>query len=128
VIGRELDLFAFWHSSQRNDPGLNIAGYANSAADKALEAMRTTADPKKRHQLLSAFLAELDKDIPAVFLYAPDFVYSVPNDIVGVDLGFIETPDDRFLSLPQWHKETDEVWPLFAKQRQRRLPSEKIRL
>ncbi len=115
VIGRELDLFAFWHSSQRNDPGLNIAGYANSAADKALEAMRATADPKKRYQLLSIFIIELNKDIPAVFLYAPDFVYSVPNDIAGVDLGFIETPDDRFLSLPQWHKETDEVWPLFVK-------------
>ena len=115
VIGRELDLFAFWHSSQRNDPGLNIAGYANSTADKALEAMRATVDQKKRSQLLSAFIGEFNKDVPAIFLYAPDFVYSVPNDIAGVDLGFIETPDDRFLSLPSWHKETDEVWPLFVK-------------
>lgn len=114
VIGRELDLFAFWHSSQRNDPGLNIALYANTAADKALESLRTTADDTKRKELLAAFTAELDKDLPAVFLYAPDFVYSIPNDIAGVDLGFIETPDDRFLSLPSWHKETDEVWPLFA--------------
>jgi hypothetical protein len=38
VIGRELDLFAFWHSSQRNDPGLNIALYANSTADKILSS------------------------------------------------------------------------------------------
>ena len=117
VVGRELDLFAFWHSSQRNDPGLNVAGYANSAADKALESLRQTSEPQKRQELLSAFTAEVTKDIPAVFLYTPDFVYSVPNDIAGVDLGFIETPDDRFLSLPQWHKETDEVWPLFAPKR-----------
>ena len=115
VVGRELDLFAFWHSSQRNDPGLNIAGYANSKADKALEAMRVTTDKKKRGQMLADFLVELNKDIPAVFLYAPDFVYSIPNEIAGVDLGFIETPDDRFLSLPQWHRETDEVWPFFIK-------------
>jgi peptide/nickel transport system substrate-binding protein len=115
VIGRELDLFAFWHSSQRNDPGLNIAGYANSAADKALETMRTTNDTEKRAQLIHTLLAEFTKDIPAVFLYAPDFVYSIPNDIAGVDLGFIETPDDRFLSVPLWHKETDAVWPLFVK-------------
>ena len=114
VVGRELDLFAFWHSSQRNDPGLNIAGYANSKADKALEAMRVTTDKKKRGQILANFLVELNKDIPAVFLYAPDFVYSIPNEIAGVDLGFIETPDDRFLSLPQWHRETDEVWPFFV--------------
>ena len=114
VIGRELDLFAFWHSSQRNDPGLNIAGYANSAADKALEHLRATSDKDKQSQLLDVFLGELKKDIPAVFLYAPDFVYSIPKDIAGVDLGFIETPDDRFLSLPNWHRETDEVWPLFT--------------
>lgn len=117
VIGRELDLFAFWHSSQRNDPGLNVAGYANATADKALEALRTTTDADKRAQLLTSFENELQKDLPAVFLYAPDFVYSIPNDIAGVDLGFIETPDDRFLSLPQWHLETDEVWPLFARNR-----------
>src|SRR6202044_2542956 len=48
VIGRELDLFAFWDSSQRNDPGLNIAMYANSTADAALEDMRTTTDPTEQ--------------------------------------------------------------------------------
>lgn len=115
VIGRELDLFAFWHSSQRLDPGLNIALYANAAADKALEGLRATADTQKRTELLRDFNAEIEKDLPAIFLYAPDFVYSIPNDIAGVTLGFIETPDDRFLSLPSWHKETDEIWPIFAR-------------
>src|SRR5690606_4288812 len=37
VVGRESDLFAFWHSSQRNDPGLNIALYTNARADRLLE-------------------------------------------------------------------------------------------
>jgi len=114
VIGRELDLFAFWHSSQRNDPGLNITAYANQKADTALASLRQTGDDQKRQELLDTFLAELNRDLPAVFLYAPDFVYSVPNDIEGVDLGFIETPSDRFLSLPQWHRETNKVWPVFA--------------
>jgi peptide/nickel transport system substrate-binding protein len=115
VIGRELDLFAFWHSSQRNDPGLNIALYANSTADKLLEQLRETSDDSKRADLYSKFLVELNKDVPAVFLYAPDFVYSIPKDIVGVDLGFIETPSDRFLGVPQWHREEDYVWPIFKR-------------
>ncbi|HVV38999.1 MAG TPA: peptide ABC transporter substrate-binding protein [Candidatus Paceibacterota bacterium] len=115
VVGREFDLFAFWHSSQRNDPGLNVALYANSAADKALEALRTTADNSKRQDLYNDFLSELNADIPAVFLYAPDFVYSIPKDIQGLDLGFIGTPSDRFLSAPMWHRETDYVWPIFSK-------------
>lgn len=115
VVGRELDLFAFWHSSQRNDPGLNIAGYANATADNLLEQLRQTSDAGKRETLYTQFNAELQKDIPAVFLYAPDFVYIVPNDLRGVTLGLVETPSDRFLSAQLWHKETDQVWPLFAR-------------
>ncbi len=114
VVGRELDLFAFWHSSQRNDPGLNIALYANASVDKTLETLRTTNDRTVRQTLLASFAAQVAKDVPAVFLYVPDFVYSVPNDIAGVDLGFIETPSDRFLSVAQWHRETDYVWPVFV--------------
>lgn len=114
IIGRELDLFAFWDSSQRNDPGLNIAMYANSAADKVLEQLRQTGDDARRRQLYDQFDVQLKKDIPAVFLYAPDFVYIVPKDLQGVDLGFIETPSDRFLSAASWHTETDQVWPPFA--------------
>jgi peptide/nickel transport system substrate-binding protein len=115
VVGRELDLFAFWHSSQRNDPGLNIAEYANSTADTILENLRATSDADTRVELIGKLMDELDKDVPAVFLYAPDFVYSVPKDIVGVHLGFIESPSDRFLSVTSWHRETDYVWPIFGR-------------
>ena len=114
VIGRELDLFAFWDSSQRNDPGLNIALYANATADRILKSLRETSVEAERATLYAEFEAELQKDVPAVFLYAPDFVYSIPNDIKGFDLGFVETPSDRFLSISGWHREVDYVWPLFA--------------
>lgn len=114
VVGRELDLFAFWHSSQRNDPGLNVALYANATADKALEGLRQSSDKAERDALLATFIGELRKDMPALFLYAPDFVYSIDNGIQGLSLGFIETPSDRFLSVPLWHRETDYVWPFFV--------------
>jgi peptide/nickel transport system substrate-binding protein len=113
-VGRELDLFAFWHSSQRNDPGLNIALYANATADSILEQLRATNDPTQRNVLYQEFLTQINKDVPAVFLYSPDFVYIVPKDLQGVDLGFIETPSDRFLSVTGWHRETDYVWPIFV--------------
>ncbi len=115
VVGREFDLFAFWHSSQRNDPGLNISLYANATADKILEQLRETSEDTKRQELFNKFEVELKKDVPAIFLYTPDFVYSIPQDIVSATLGFIETPSDRFLSAPSWHRETDYVWPIFGR-------------
>ncbi len=115
VIGRELDLFAFWDSSQRTDPGLNIALYANSTADNILEQLRTTTDDATRAKLYTEFEAQLNADIPAVFLYAPDFVYIVPTNLQGLDMGFIESPSDRFLSVTNWHREDESVWPIFVK-------------
>jgi peptide/nickel transport system substrate-binding protein len=115
VVGREPDLFAFWDTSERLDPGLNIAMYANSTVDHMLEQLRITQDDSQRQAIYQQFTQAIIKDTPAVFLYAPDFVYIVPKDIQGLDLGFIETPSDRFLSITEWHRQTDYVWPWFAR-------------
>ena len=97
------------------DRGLNIALYANATADKILERLRQTSNDNIRQELYAQFDAQLGRDIPAIFLYTPDFMYIVQNDLRGLDLGFIETPSDRFLSVAQWHLETDYVWPFFTK-------------
>ncbi len=44
VIGRDQDLYAFWDSQERNDPGLNIALYANKTVDGLLEDARSSVD------------------------------------------------------------------------------------
>lgn len=114
IVGRELDLFPFWHSSQRNDPGLNVALYVNSAADKALQQERSARDAKSRLAALTSFLAEIDADMPAVFLYAPDFIYVIPDSLKGVRLGFVTTPAERFLNIAEWHVTTEKVWNFFT--------------
>ena len=48
VVGQGQDLFAFWHSSQRMDPGLNLALYANAKADTLLATARATNDQALR--------------------------------------------------------------------------------
>ena len=114
IVGRDSDLFAFWHSSQRNDPGLNIAMYTNSVADKLLEDMRRATDPEKRRTAYEKFSVEIAKDIPAVFLYAPEFVYILPEKIKGSAIGTITVPAERFLNIHEWYIDTDLVWKIFA--------------
>jgi len=114
VIGRELDLFAFWHSSQRNDPGLNIALYANITADSLLEEGRSLLDTDLRDKAYLEFEKEVKKDIPAVFLYSPDFIYIIPEHIQGVSLGSVTTSGDRFLNVHKWFIRTDKVWSIFS--------------
>lgn len=117
VTGRNPDLYPFWHSSQRNDPGLNIAMYTNTKADKLLETMRSTSDPEKASDVLAAFEKEIDNDIPAIFIWSPDFIYVTPKKLSGVTLGKITTPSDRFLTVNDWYTKTDKVWRVFANNR-----------
>ncbi|TSC62178.1 MAG: Extracellular solute-binding protein family 5 [Parcubacteria group bacterium Gr01-1014_48] len=114
VIGRDLDLFAFWHSSQMSDPGLNIAQYANITSDKLLEEARTIGDQTERIKKYNAFLDEIESDRPAVFLYSPDFIYVLPRSLRGLVLGKVTTPSERFLSVYNWYLETERVWQFFA--------------
>lgn len=114
VVGRDLDLFAFWHSSQMTDPGLNIAGYANIDADRLLENARTTTDRNRRNEKYQAFLKEIGADHPAIFLYAPDFIYIRSPKIRGLTLGAITTPAERFLNVHQWYMDTEYLWDFLA--------------
>ncbi len=114
IVGRTPDLFAFWHSSQRNDPGLNIALYANIAADKSLEKARVSADRRERLEAYEDFATEVTKDTPAVFLYTPDFIYILPPKVRGVSVGPISISSERFLNAHEWYIETDRVWHFFS--------------
>ena len=113
VIGRDMDFFAFWHSSQRNDPGLNISMYANSKVDKLLEDARKSSDIDTRITKYLSFENEVKKDIPAVFLYSPDFIYITPSKINGLTIGVITLPFERFLNVNNWFIETNNLWKIF---------------
>jgi peptide/nickel transport system substrate-binding protein len=111
VLGHEMDLYAFWHSSQRNDPGLNIAQYADIEADALLEDMRTERDSAKRQEYYASFAKLVSEKNAAIFLYMPDYVSVVSEDIHNVGLHPIAEPHERFDMVHEWYIDTDRVWP-----------------
>lgn len=110
VVGRDLDLYPFWHSSQRNDPGLNIALYANANADKAIELARSTNDLAKKVVAQSDFVRELQNDVPAVFLFSPNYTYLEHREIQGQELQNINDPSERFMNIHAWYLDTKYKW------------------
>ncbi|MDO8493098.1 MAG: ABC transporter substrate-binding protein [bacterium] len=115
IVGRNPDLFSFWHSSQRNDPGLNIAMYTNSKVDKILENARVQQDPNKKQKNYSDLQKEIANDTPAVFIYSPDFLYSTPTKIKDLVISNITIPSDRFINIYKWYIDTDKIWKIFTK-------------
>ncbi len=113
IVGRDLDLYPFWHSSQRNDPGLNIALYVNNSVDKLLEEARSTTDRKIQMEKYKEFESIIKEETPSIFLYSPSFLYVIPQKVEKLSLGQLTIPGERFLNVHEWYIETSKVWKIF---------------
>lgn len=113
VINYESDLYAFWHSSQRNDPGLNIALYTNTKVDKLLENILTASDKGERAKKYLEFEEEIQKDVAATFIYSPQFIYVFRKKPEGLVINNLKGSSDRFLGASNWYLKTDSIWKIF---------------
>lgn len=113
-IGRPLDFYPFWHSSQKDDPGLNVALYTNITVDDLLEDARTTRDEAEHAQAIRDFEDEVASETPAIFLYSPSFTYVVRSDISTTPMQRIVRPNERFSNISAWHISESNVWSIFT--------------
>lgn len=109
VLSHNPDPFAFWHSSQKKDPGLNLSLYSNKDADKLLEEARQTLDPEERSKKLKEFQKILTAEVPAIFLYSPTYLYPISKEVKGTDVKDITIPSKRFLNIENWYIKTQRI-------------------
>lgn len=115
VIKHDTDIFAFWHSSQKVDPGLNITGYTNKTVDALLEQALKEPAWDQRFNLYQKITLQLKKDAPVVFLYTPDFIYLINQRVHHATIPPILGSESRFSLVYQWYIRTDRVWNFFIK-------------
>ncbi|OGG86876.1 hypothetical protein A3B87_01215 [Candidatus Kuenenbacteria bacterium RIFCSPHIGHO2_02_FULL_39_13] len=106
ILGADPDLYPFWHSSQADNNGLNLANFKNSELDKLLETMRQEKDYDKQAETYIKFDAILKNELPAIFLYNPNYTYVVANKVRGIGLTRIVSPADRLNAVHQWYIKT----------------------
>ena len=109
VINQDPDLFAFWHSSQVNDPGLNLSMYKNPDLDKLLEEVRQISNQDTRKQDLEKIQTILFNDSPAIFLYNPFYLYLLPNKVKGIDFIISNLPSERYNNINNWYLFTKRI-------------------
>ena len=114
LLDPSLDLYPLWHSSQRNDPGLNISQYTDIEVDADLEVARSDNDLGVRTEALTRAIKQIQKDTPALPLYAPHFIYVQPQHVRNNTLEYITSNSDRFIDVHTWHIETRYVWLPFT--------------
>lgn len=103
------DPSSFWHSSQKDYPGSNLSMYQNSDIDAILKKSITETDFEKRKKLLQSFQKKITKDIPAIFLYSPNYIYAVDKKVKGIDGKYIIDPSKRFIGIENWYTKEKRV-------------------
>jgi len=100
------DPYPFWHSSQTESPGANLAVWANHEVDKVLEEARLLNDAEEINKKYVHFQNILADNVPAIFLYNPIHIYPVDKKIKGITTRRISAPSDRFTRITDWYVKT----------------------
>jgi len=109
VLGLNPDPFSFWHSTQKKDPGLNLALYSNKRVDGLLESARQTLPTKSKIEKYEEFQNIIMNEAPAIFLYSPNYIYAVSDKVKGLETQAINTPSQRFENINHWYIATKRI-------------------
>lgn len=110
TLGMEPDLYPFWYSTQKQDPGLNLSLYENKDVDKLLKDARQVQNAATKQQHLEKIQNLILADAPALFLYNPDYAYWASKPVLGIDITKIADPAKRFANITNWYLQTKRVW------------------
>jgi len=95
--------YYFWHSSQVKYPGLNLSLYQNKDVDKLLEKESKEINTQERNKALAEIQKKITEDIPAIFLYSPNYLYATKKQIKGFNGKYIIDPSKRFIGIENWY-------------------------
>ena len=105
-LGSDPDLFAYYHSSQVTENGLNLSNYNSAIASDALLAARRTTDQSLRSAKYSAFLKTWVEDVPAIGIYQVNLSYFVNKNVRSFsEDNRLVTATDRFTDVSFWATE-----------------------
>ena len=110
ALGARPDLYPFWYSSQKIDPGLNLSAYENKNVDLLLKEARETLDENVKKQKYEKMQNIILSNAPALFLYNPSYIFWVSKKVQNVDTAKIIDPAKRFGNITNWFIKTKRTW------------------
>jgi len=110
VVNTNSGPYPFWHSSQNQNPGLNLSVIANKDIDDYLDIIKNANQDEAKLEPLKKFQEKLLELNFAIFLYNPTYTYPTSDKLKGLEnLKFINLPSDRFNDITSWYVKTKRV-------------------
>lgn len=111
AIGRDPDVFAYWHSSQANTVGLNLSNYKSPKVDDELDSARTRLDVTLREAKYRLFVQQWINEVPAIALYRPALTYVQNKNVVTFKARPLVDSTDRYFNVRSWAAENEQRRP-----------------
>lgn len=115
-----LDSYPYWHSSGLQKltdskfdlriDAYNLSQYSSIVADGLLEVIRQTGDEAERSDALSELQETIKNDVPAIFLYSPQYTFAYHEKVKGLSLGSLSLHSDRFITLHNWYLKEERIF------------------
>ena len=103
TMGRDPDVFAYWHSSQAVARGLNLANYSSQIGDDILSSARSSETEALRNAKHVAFAKQWLEDAPAIGLYQSVTHSVVSHSVKGMSRDVeLVSPDQRYNEARYW--------------------------
>ncbi|MEI6054379.1 MAG: peptide ABC transporter substrate-binding protein [Candidatus Saccharibacteria bacterium] len=110
-IGKDPDVYAYWHSSQIVSPGVNLSNYSNPISDDALSSARVRFDTTLRNAKYITFAKQWLNDVPAIGLYQSTDQYVRSKNVSSVsDENILISSVDRYSNILDWSVGTKSVY------------------
>lgn len=111
-LGYNLDVYPYFHESQGKDgggSGLNFSEYRSPEVSVLIEDIRRSHDEQERKKKLEQLQSLFQKDIPAIFLFSPSYIFLEDKKIQNHDLTYLAFLRDRFSNVHEWYARTHKV-------------------
>jgi peptide/nickel transport system substrate-binding protein len=107
--GVDPDLHYYWHSSQIGTParmsGANFAGWSDPELDRLLEERIRTTDPARQKEILARVQERIYEGYALLPLYDSTLIYSVTNNVQGLDPVGALAYAGAFWNVAEWTKQ-----------------------
>ena len=109
------DLFYFFHSSQADDPGVNVAGIKNKDIDKILLELRKNLSYKERDEKIEKINEKIEAENLFISLYSLQEFYKLPQGLKNFENKIINSRENRFDGIENWYLKEEKVLPFLIK-------------
>ncbi len=102
-LGKDFDLFPYWHSSQVGEGRYNLSNYQNPITDSLLENIRIENNQEIQKELVSDINSQIYEDTPAIFLYTDIHTFAFDNKVKNRNIltNYSSSPQ-RFFNIENW--------------------------